>query len=267
MPGFDIGPLHITYYGILLMTGAVAGAWLATFEARRRGYDPEIVWDGLVYVLIGGIIGARLWHILLPSQTDAAKGLTTIFYLTHPLDAIAIWKGGVGIPGAILGGGFLLYIFCRRSKLPFSLWADIAAPALALGQAIGRWGNFVNQELYGYPTNLPWGIYIDPNHRLSQFATVERYHPLFLYESLWNLMNMFFLLWLGRRYADQLKSGDILLVYLVVYPVGRFFLDFLRLDVARIGSINANQMIMLIVAVSAVLLLVVRHRPPKNSAP
>jgi phosphatidylglycerol---prolipoprotein diacylglyceryl transferase len=211
MPGIDIGPLHITYYGMILMTGAVAGAWLATFEARRRGYDPEIVWDGLVYILIGGIIGARLWHILLPSQTDVAKGLTTSFYLTHPLDAIAIWRGGVGIPGAILGGGLMLYIFCRRSKLPFAVWADIASPALALGQAIGRWGNFVNQELYGLPTDLPWGITIDVNHRLPELITVERYHPLFFYESSWNLLNMVFLLWLGRRLANRLLSGGFVI--------------------------------------------------------
>jgi phosphatidylglycerol---prolipoprotein diacylglyceryl transferase len=265
MPGIDIGPLHITYYGMILMTGAVAGAWLATFEARRRGYDPEIVWDGLVYILIGGIIGARLWHILLPSQTDVAKGLTTSFYLTHPLDAIAIWRGGVGIPGAILGGGLMLYIFCRRSKLPFAVWADIASPALALGQAIGRWGNFVNQELYGLPTDLPWGITIDVNHRLPELITVERYHPLFFYESSWNLLNMVFLLWLGRRLANRLLSGDLLLAYLVTYPLGRFMLDFLRLDIAKIGSINANQTIMLVVALMAGMIIIWRHRGLRDS--
>lgn len=260
MPGIDLGPLHITYYGMILMAGALAGAWLATQEAKRRGYNPELVWDGMVYVLIGGIIGARLWHILLPSQSDAAKGLTTSFYLTHPLDAIAIWKGGVGIPGAILGGALLLYVFCRRAKLEFPVWADIAAPALALGQAIGRWGNFVNQELYGLPTDLPWGISIDPSHRLPEFMTYERYHPLFLYESIWNFLNMGFLLWLGRRHSERLKDGDLFLTYLITYPVGRFFLDFLRLDVARIGTINANQTIMLIVALVAAALIAWRHR-------
>jgi phosphatidylglycerol:prolipoprotein diacylglycerol transferase len=261
MPGLSIGPLHITYYGIIIMTGALAGAWLATFEAKRRGYDPDIVWDGLVYVLIGGIIGARLWHILLPSQSDAAKGLTTSFYLTHPLDAIAIWRGGVGIPGAILGGGLLLYVFSRRSGLRFTVWTDIASPALALGQAIGRWGNFVNQELYGMPTDLPWAITIDPQHRLPEFAQFETYHPLFFYESIWNLLNMALLIWLGRRAGDRLKSGDLMLIYLVVYPTGRFFLDFLRLDVARIGNINANQTIMLAVALIALGSLAWRHRP------
>jgi len=259
-PGFEIGPFYIRFYGMIIMIGALAAAWLSTREARRRGANPEIVWDAFFWVLIGGIIGARLWHILLPSETDAAKGLTTIFYLTHPLDAIAIWKGGVGIPGAVLGGGLTLFFFCRKSKLSFALWADIAAPGLALAQAIGRWGNFVNQELYGMPTDLPWGISIDPAHRLPQFAQFERYHPLFLYESLWNLLNMVFLLWLGRRYAQRLKSGDLFLTYLVTYPIGRFFLEFLRLDVAKISGINANQTIMLVVAVLAAVALFLQHR-------
>ena len=259
-PGFELGPFFIRYYGMIIMVGALAAAWLATREASRRKLNPEIVWDAFFWVLIAGIIGARLWHILLPSQTDAAKGLTTVFYLTHPLDAIAIWRGGVGIPGAVLGGALALYFFCRKSKLSFAVWADIAAPGLALAQAIGRWGNFVNQELYGMPADLPWAITIDPDHRLPEFAQYERYHPLFLYESLWNLLNMVFLLWLGRRYAHRLKSGDLFLSYLVTYPLGRFLLEFLRLDVAKISGINANQTIMLVVAIFAAVIIFWRHR-------
>jgi phosphatidylglycerol:prolipoprotein diacylglycerol transferase len=267
-PGFEIGPFFFRYYGMIIMIGTLAAAWIATREARRRGANPEIVWDAFFWVLIGGIIGARLWHVLLPSESDAAKGLTTAFYLTHPLDAIAIWKGGVGIPGAVIGGGLALFFFCRRSKLSFALWADIAAPGLALAQAIGRWGNFINQELYGMPTDLPWGIFIDPANRLPAFSQYERYHPLFLYESLWNLLNMALLLWMGRRFSQRLKTGDLFLTYLVVYPLGRFFLDFLRLDVARVAGINANQTIMLVVAVLAALILFWRHSTqlePKNA--
>jgi phosphatidylglycerol---prolipoprotein diacylglyceryl transferase len=126
-----------------------------------------------------------------------------------------------------------------------------ALPALALGQAIGRWGNFINQELYGAPTNLPWRIYIDPEHRLASYLDVEYYHPLFLYESLWNLMNMFLLLWIARRFAGSLKDGDIFLSYLVIYPVGRFLLDFLRLDASLVGGININQTVMGVVALCA----------------
>ena len=259
-PGIQIGPFFLRYYGMIIMCGALAGGWLATRQAKRRGLDPELVWDAFLYILIGGIVGARLWHILLPSQSDAAKGLTTLFYLTHPLDAISIWKGGLGIPGAVIGGALMLYLYCRRAKLNFGTWADIAAPALALGQAIGRWGNFANQELYGMPSNLPWSIYIDPAHRLPEYTTVERYHPLFLYESIWNLLNVILLLWLDRRFKNRLKAGDLFLIYLFTYPIGRFLLDFLRLDVARVAGINANQTIMLVIALLAAVSLFIRHR-------
>ena len=258
--GFQIGPLYIRYYGIILMIGALAGAWLAAHEAKRRGQDSEMVWDGLVWVLVGGIIGARLWHIFTPPPSMVERGITTAFYLTHPLDALAIWRGGLGIPGAVIGGLLALYWYCRRHKQSFLFWVDVAAPGLALGQAIGRWGNFVNQELYGLPTNLPWAIYIDPQHRLPEFQSTEYYHPVFLYESLWSLGNMGLLLWLSRRYEDKLKPGDIFLTYLVVYPLGRFLIEFLRLDSAQLAGINANQTIMLIIALIAAGILIYRHR-------
>jgi len=262
--GFNIGPLPIRFYGVILMLGALAAAWLAEREAKRRGYDGELVWDGLVWVLVGGIIGARLWHIFTPPPSMVAQGITTKFYLTHPLDALAIWNGGLGIPGAVIGGLIALYLFSRRRQLNFAVWADITAPALALGQAIGRWGNFVNQELYGKPTNLPWAIRIDPAHRLPGYENIAYYHPVFLYESLWNLANMGLLLWLGRRYQDRLKSGDLFLVYLIVYPIGRFFLEFLRLDSSQVAGLNANQTLMLIVLVLSSAVLIWRHRPKKE---
>ena len=255
--GFSIGPLFVRFYGIILMSGAVAGAFLAMREAKRRGYDPEIVWDLFIYLLIGGIVGARVWHILTPSPST---GVTAAWYLSHPLDALAVWKGGLGIPGAVIGGLIALYIYARRTGINFAEWTDIASPGLALGQAIGRWGNFFNQELYGAPTNLPWKIFIDPTHRLPDYINVEYYHPLFLYESLWNLMNMFLLLWISRRFQDSLKDGDIFLTYLVIYPTGRFLLDFLRLDASLVGGININQTIMAVVAVCAGAALYLRHR-------
>lgn len=258
--GFSIGPLFVRFYGIILMSGAVAGAFLATKRARQRGYDSDIVWDLFIYLLIGGIIGARVWHILTPSPST---GITTSWYLSHPLDALAVWKGGLGIPGAIIGGLITLYIYSRRMKIDFSEWTDIAAPGLALGQAIGRWGNYVNQELYGAPTNLPWKIFIDSDHRLANYLNVEYYHPLFLYESLWNLMNMFLLLWISRRYAESLKNGDVFLIYLIVYPIGRFLLDFLRLDASMVGGINVNQTFMAFVAAFAGVALYLRHRKVK----
>jgi len=261
--GFHIGPIPVYYYGIILMLGALAGSWLASREARRRGQDTELVWDGLIWVLIGGILGARIWHILTPPPSMVALGITTSWYLTHPLDMISTWNGGLGIPGAVIGGVIALYMFSKRRKISFLEWVDIAAPGLALGQAIGRWGNFVNQEVYGAPTNLPWAVHIDAQHRLPGYQNVETFHPLFLSESLWSLMNMGVLLWLGRRYPDRLKSGDLFLIYLIIYPVGRFFLEFLRLDSAQVAGLNANQTVMAVVALAAIALLIWRHRKPE----
>lgn len=260
--GFSIGSWFIRFYGIILMSGAVAGAFLAVREAKRRGYDPDIVWDLFIYLLIGGIVGARVWHILTPSPST---GITAGWYLSHPLDALAVWKGGLGIPGAVIGGLITLYFYARKTGINFAEWTDIASPSLALGQAIGRWGNYFNQELYGAPTNLPWKIFIDPAHRLAGYLDVEYYHPLFLYESLWNLMNMFVLLWISRRFADSMKNGDVFLVYLIIYPVGRFFLDFLRLDASMVGGININQTVMALVAAFAAITLYLRHRRVENS--
>jgi phosphatidylglycerol---prolipoprotein diacylglyceryl transferase len=262
--GFQLGPIFIRFYGIILMLGAVAGAWLAAREAKRRNYDPEIAWDMLLWLIIGGVIGARLWHVFTPTPSAIAEGRTTIFYLTHPFDLINLRNGGLGIPGAVIGGIITLFFYARKHELNFAEWIDIAAPSLALGQAIGRWGNFFNQELYGAPTNLPWKIYIEPQFRLPGFESQEYYHPLFLYESLWDLANMALLLWLTRRYGDRLKDGDIFLIYLIVYPVGRFLLEFLRLDAALLGGINANQTTMAVVAVLSALGLVWRHRGQFN---
>ncbi len=250
----------VAYYGIILMLGAVAGGWLAGREAKRRGYNPEMVWDLLIYLIIGGVVGARLWHIFTPPPSSIAQGITTAYYLSHPLDMINLRMGGLGIPGAVIGGAIAMIFFTRKYKLNFAEWADIAAPSLALGQAIGRWGNFFNQELYGAPTNLPWKIYIDPQHRLAGFLNVEYYHPLFAYESILNLANMLLLMWVTRNYEGKRKYGDVFLVYLIVYPVIRFSLDFLRLDASQIAGINANQTVMVIVAILAAGALFWRHR-------
>ena len=262
--GFNIGPLFIHFYGIILMSGALAGALLAERETRRRRQNSEMVWDAFVWVLIGGIIGACVWHILTPPPSMVEQGITTLYYLTHPLDALNIRNGGLGIPGAIIGGVIALYWFSKKRKVDFLMWVDIAAPGLALGQAIGRWGNFINQEVYGAPTNLPWAIYIDPLHRVPGFQDYERFHPLFLYESIWSLANMALLLWLGHRYAKSLRNGDIFLVYLIGYPLGRFLLEFLRLDSSQVAGLNANQTLMLIIAMAAAVTLFLRWRknPP-----
>jgi len=259
----------IYYYGIILMLGVVAGLYLASREARRKEMDSDFLFDAMPWILFGGIVGARLWHIFTPPPSMVAQGITTQFYLTHPLDALNIRAGGLGIPGAVIGGLLTFYWFARRKNQPFAAWLDVVSPAIPLGQAIGRWGNFVNQEVYGAPTNLPWAIHISPENRLPEFADVSHYHPIFLYEAIWNLGSVFLLLWIARKYASRLKSVDIFLVYLISYPLIRILLDFLRLDASEIVGINANQTFMILVLVSAAALLIVRHRgkysePPNN---
>jgi phosphatidylglycerol:prolipoprotein diacylglycerol transferase len=263
--GIHIGPLYIRFYGIIIMTGAFLAAMLAQRLLKRKGKDPDIVWDGLVWALIFGIIGARLYHVFTPS-ISAGGWTQTLNYLRNPISILTTWEGGLGMPGAILGGVLGLYIYARRNNVSFGLILDAAAPGVALAQAIGRWGNFVNQELYGPPTDLPWGIYIEPRFRLPgtwngvPLSEFERFHPLFLYESLWNLMNMALLLYLWRRYEARMGSGELFLVYLIIYPVGRFLLEFIRLDYVPLFGINLNQVIMLAVALVSGLVLFLRLR-------
>ena len=266
--GFYIGTFFVHFYGIILMSGALAGGWLASREAKRRGHDPDIIWDLLIYLIIGGVIGARLWHVFTPAESalvmDPATGQLVNPYFAggsiHIVDILNVRSGGLGIPGAVIGGALALFLYTRKHGLDFLEWADIAAPSLALGQAIGRFGNFFNQELYGAPTDLPWKLYIDPSHRHPAFASVEYYHPLFAYEAIFNLLNLFLLMWVTRKYEGRSKKGDILLIYLIFYPVVRFSLEFLRLDPAMVGSININQTFMAVIAIFAAVTLVWRHR-------
>jgi len=257
--GISIGNFEIKFYGIIIMLGALLAAWLSAKEAKRRGINPEMIWDMLPWLLIAGIIGARLWHIFTPSASLVAIGIDTKYYLTHPLDAINIRNGGLGIPGGVMGGAIALWFYSWSKKTSFAMWTDIIAPGLALAQAIGRWGNFFNQELYGGPTNLPWAIFIEPAYRLPEYLNESYYHPMFLYEFLWNMMNMSILLLLGRKLQNKLITGDLFLIYLIIYPVGRFALEFMRLDPSNIGGINANQTTMAIIAFLAIVTLVLKH--------
>lgn len=258
--GIVIFGFKIYFYGILIMLGALAATWLASVRARHYGQDPEVAWDLLPWALVGGIIGARLWHILTPPASMVAQGITTGYYLTHPLEMLNIRNGGLGIPGGVLGGFLAAWIYTRRKDLNIAVWADITVPGLALAQAIGRLGNFFNQELYGGPTDLPWKLYIAPEKRLPEYSQVAYYHPLFLYEFIWNLLNAGVLIWLSRRFKDRLKAGDLFLIYLIIYGTGRFFLEFLRLDPSPVAGLNANQTLMAVVALASALILVLRHR-------
>ncbi len=260
--GITIGPIKIYFYGIIVMLGVLAAVWNSIKESERRGLDSEYVWDMVPWLLILGIVGARLWHVFTPSQS---MGVGPEYYFSNPLQILNTRRGGMGIPGGVIGGLIGLLIYCRRKELNILTWADIIVPGLALAQAIGRWGNFFNQELYGPPTNLPWGITIDEAHRLPGYEEFSTFHPMFLYESIWNLFNFFLLMVIGRKFEDKLVPGDLLYIYLIVYPVGRALLEFIRLDASLVGSININQIIMAGVAVFAAGMLIFNHRRKKKT--
>lgn len=246
------------YYGLILMTGVAAGGWIASIMAKKLGQDSERTWDLMIWLIVGGIVGARIWHILTPSPSLVASGIDTMYYLTHPLDMINTRRGGLGIPGAIIGGVIAMYFFTRKNNLPFKPWLDAGSFGLALGQAIGRWGNYVNQELYGGPTNLPWKIFIEPQHRVSGFENVDYYHPLFLYESIWNFLNLGVMLLVYKKLNKYLRPGEIFIIYLMNYALGRFLLDFIRLDASLVGGINANQTVMLLIFIITLTIIIFR---------
>ncbi len=262
--GFSLGPLFLRWNGLLLALGVGLGALLSAFEAKRRGYDADIIYYLFLPLTVWGTIGARLWHILTPPLSSVELGLTTDYYFSHPLDSIAIWSGGLGFPGALIGGSLALLYFARKNDASFLELADLLAPGIALAQAIGRIGNYFNQELYGLPTTLPLKVFIDLAHRLPGFETVNFYHPLFAYESLSSLVNLILLLWLAHRFAETLKAGDIFLVYLGFHAFVRFLLEFLRLDVALVSGININQAFFAIAFVFAGISLYLRRRPVRE---
>ncbi|MBS1251897.1 MAG: Prolipoprotein diacylglyceryl transferase [Anaerolineales bacterium] len=264
---FQIGPVTVYWYGLLIATGALVGAWLASLEAERRGWDPDHIWNALVVCLILGLIGARLYHVI-SSPAGGAQGWD--YYRQNPIDIIRFWRdgqltgiSGLGIYGAVVGGLLGLLAYTYFAGLKFLDWADLGMMGLAMGQVIGRWGNFFNQELYGNPTSLPWGIPIDAAHRLPQFRDLPadaRFHPSFLYESLWNLLVVGALLYLTRRFEGRLRSGDLLLSYLILYPIGRFLVEFQRPDAWTVRGIPAAQIIAVVSIVVSAGVLIYRHR-------
>jgi phosphatidylglycerol:prolipoprotein diacylglycerol transferase len=244
----------------MIVLGIIAALYLMYREVSHRKGSLDFFIDALPWLFIGGIVGARIWHIISPSQSMVARGITTRYYLTHLNEAIAIWKGGVGIIGAVLGGVVALLIFAGVKKVPAAEWLDITAPGLALGQAIGRWGNYINQEVYGLPSNLPWAIHIDPQHRLPGYEQISTYHPWFLYESIWNILNMVFLLLLARKFPGELKPGTLFLSYVVFYGMGRVGLEFLRLDPSTFRGVNINQVFMAAAVLSASIVIYLRQK-------
>ncbi len=259
--GLHVGSLSIRFYALILITGLLVGTLFTARRAKRCGYNPDEVWNAISWAIIPGLAGARLYHVLTPTP---ASGITTQYYLEHPLEILAIWRGGLGIYGAIIGGTLGVIVYLKRRQLPVLRWLDLAVPGLLLAQAIGRWGNFVNHELYGAPTTLPWGIYIPIENRVPGYEQFSIFHPLFLYESLWNIASFIFIRWIERR-SKTLKSGDLVLLYLILYPCGRFFLDFVRLDSNGIGPLTTAQEISIVVMLASVAMLVYRKHIAKTA--
>lgn len=257
-----VGPFAVHWYGLLIVTGIMLAATTAAFLAKRAGENTDYVWDMLLLVVVLAVIGARVYHVF----SQPAGGLIGWdHYKEHPLEALYIWQGGLAIYGAIIGGAIGVLIYTRMRHLKPLQWLDFAAPGVALGQAIGRWGNFINRELYGPPTTLPWGVLIPAENRIMPYTNLALYppdtlfHPTFLYESLAALALFLVLFLLGVKRYERLHPGDLLVGYLIGYAVIRFFTEMLRPDAWTIGVLAAAQIFSLVLIVGGAAFLIARR--------
>ena len=235
---FELGPITIRWYGLLIASAVLIGVSISQYLAKLRKVDPELIADLSIWLVIAAIPCARIYYVLFQWQQ----------YADNPGDIIAIWKGGIAIHGAVIGGTIAALIFARLNKISFWQLADLVAPALILGQAIGRWGNFFNSEAFGRPTDLPWKLFIPEYNRPLALRSSEYFHPTFLYESIWNLMVFALLLFLffwGLRHHHKLKTGTLALVYLVAYSCGRVWIEGLRIDSLMLGPLRIAQLVSL----------------------
>lgn len=235
----QLGPFVIRWYGLLMALAVLIGISLSRYLARSRGVKPELIESLVIWLVIAAIPCARLYYVLFEWRQ----------YAQNPLLIFQIWKGGIAIHGAILGGLVAGVIFAKIKRVSFWQLADIVAPSLILGQAIGRWGNFFNSEAFGSPTNLPWKLFIPLERRPPGYEQFAYFHPTFLYESLWNLMVLGLLLALFFqviKVKPQLKLGTIFLVYWVGYGLGRFWIEGLRTDSLWIGPLRIAQIVSLV---------------------
>jgi phosphatidylglycerol:prolipoprotein diacylglycerol transferase len=228
---FSIFGIDVRWYALFMLAGVVAGLLLARFLGRRIGLDPDWVIDAAPWVVLFSIVGARSYYVALRGE----------YFLSHPVEAINIRLGGLAFHGALIAGTAAFAILCLRGRQPFLWWTDAVVPGVALAQAIGRWGNWANQEAFGTPTSVPWGLWIDPDRRPAQFASNERFHPTFLYESLFNLANAALLSWVALRIPNsaRLRHGDVLAIYLINYGVARFIIEQIRVDSLYLGPLPA----------------------------
>ena len=253
---FQIGELKVHWYGVIIASAVLVAGWVGTVEARRRGEDPEVGWSMLLPVLVLGVIGARLYHVI--HLWD--------YYSENPGQILVIWNGGLAIAGAVIGGVIAIWAYTRWAKLNTLRWFDIFASTMLLAQAIGRLGNFVNQELYGPPTDLPWGIQILAANRegpwmdlIAYPEATTRFHPLFAYEAILNLVGFVLILWIARRFAHRLFDGDVLMLYLIWYSGVRIYLETFRVENWIFAGLPMATWVGIITILLAAGVLVVRH--------
>ncbi len=258
----ELGPLSLRAYGLCIALGALAAVKIASMRQDRRGGPRGLVESVAWWAVPAGVIGARLYHV----ATDWNRGDPS--FADEPLRIVRIWEGGLGIWGGVaLGTAVGCFVAARRGARPIRL-LDVAAPAIPVAQAIGRLGNWFNQELFGRPTRLPWGLRIDPDNRPPGFEDVETFHPTFLYEALWCLAIAGFLVAIERR--KRLKPGQLFALYVALYCAGRWFIETLRIDEAtQVGGFRVNELVAPAVGLLAVLAFVLlgRRDEPALTAP
>jgi len=258
---FQVGPLPVYWYGIGYAVGLIAVYLVLTRLAKRAGEDPELVGNGMIVVAIAALAGGRAYHVI--DQWERYQ---------DDLAAIVLPPySGLGVYGGIITGTIAAYLYARYKGVPFLRWADIVAPGLFVMQAVGRWGNYFNQELYGHPTGVAWGIPIECAHRIAAYPCAQfpfettRFHPLFLYESVSGLLGAAFLALLGYRFRDRLRPGDLLLVFFVWYGVVRFTLETFREDNWFVFGVPTAQLVSVLFIVIGLAALAWRHRPGHGS--
>ena len=235
----EIGPLDIRIYGIMIALGVIVAVWFIGWRMQQRGMNAEIAVSLAWVVVPAGLIGARIYHVI----TDWKWFSNPAYNQQGWGDVVRIWEGGLGIPGAIIGGVLAAAVLCRMRGWSLAEMLDIAAPTLLAAQAIGRLGNWFNQELFGRPTDLPWGLEIDPTNRPAEYFSDTTFHPTFLYEALWMLALMGALLWLDK--LRKLPVGHLFALYVLGYASGRIWIEFLRVDRAsELAGVRVNVWVM-----------------------
>ncbi|MEU4389367.1 prolipoprotein diacylglyceryl transferase [Kribbella sp. NPDC023855] len=218
---WHLGPLPLRAYAICILLGIFAGYLLGRRRWVARGGSAEVLADVIMWAVPFGLVGARIYHVITDAELYFGEG-------KHPIDALKIWNGGLGIWGAVAFGALGAWIACRRHKVPFLAVADAMAPGIALAQVLGRFGNYFNQELFGKPTNAWWGLEIDPGHRPDGYQDFGTFHPTFLYEAIWNLALIAVIILVDRRY--KLGHGRAFALYVAGYCAGRAWIENLRVD-------------------------------------